>query len=167
VNCSETYTVVKETKLLIVFHVNSEDKKNLIVIFSRNPWNILRTPKGFENHRLGTTGIKKQSSPDTRHGGAWGERRYSSYSFSTSALDGGEWSASLPRETIPGTHCTGGWVGLRAGLDTDVRGKILCPCQGSNSDRPVVQSVVRFYTDRATPAPNHCYRSCLMRVRCR
>jgi hypothetical protein len=27
---------------------------------------------------------------------AQGERSYSSYSFMTSALDGGEWSASLP-----------------------------------------------------------------------
>jgi hypothetical protein len=41
------------------------------------------------------------SSPATRHGGAWGERRYSSYSFSTSALDGGEWSASCPGRTLP------------------------------------------------------------------
>jgi hypothetical protein len=41
-------------------------------------------------------------SPDTRHGGAWGERRYSSYSFSTSALDGGgEWSASRPGRSLP------------------------------------------------------------------
>jgi hypothetical protein len=39
--------------------------------------------------------------PATRHGGAWGERRYSSYSFSTSALDGGEWSASRPGRTLP------------------------------------------------------------------
>jgi hypothetical protein len=32
-----------------------------------------------------------------------GERRYSSYSFSTSALDGGEWSASRPgRAFTPG-----------------------------------------------------------------
>jgi hypothetical protein len=39
----------------------------------------------------------------TRHGGAWGERRYSSCSFSTSALDGGEWSASrLGRAFTPG-----------------------------------------------------------------
>jgi hypothetical protein len=36
----------------------------------------------------------KQSSLATRHGGVWGERRYSSYSFFTSALDGDEWSAS-------------------------------------------------------------------------
>jgi hypothetical protein len=34
---------------------------------------------------------QKQSSPVTRHGDAWGERSYSSYSFTTSALDGGEW----------------------------------------------------------------------------
>jgi hypothetical protein len=29
------------------------------------------------------------------------ERRYSSYSFTTSALDGGEWSASLPGLALP------------------------------------------------------------------
>jgi hypothetical protein len=28
-------------------------------------------------------------------------------------------------------------VGLRAGLDTKVKGKILCPCRGSNPGRPV------------------------------
>jgi hypothetical protein len=43
----------------------------------------------------------KQSSPATRHGGAWGERRYSSYSFLTSALDGGEWSATRPGRALP------------------------------------------------------------------
>jgi hypothetical protein len=66
---------------------------------------------------------KKQSSPATRHGGSWAE---SSYAFMTSALDGGEWSASrpgraLPWERTPGTHCTGGSVDLRAGLDTQAR----------------------------------------------
>jgi hypothetical protein len=93
----------------------------------------------------------KQSSPPTRHVGAWGERTCSSYSFLTSALDWGEWSASrpgcaLPRGKDPGTHCTGGWVGPRAGLDTEDRGKILCPRRESNPDRPVVQPVVRQYT---------------------
>jgi hypothetical protein len=34
-------------------------------------------------------------------GGAWGERRHSSYSFLTSALDGGEWSASRPGRALP------------------------------------------------------------------
>jgi hypothetical protein len=53
----------------------------------------------------------------------------------------------------PGTHCTGGWVGPRAGLDTEARGKILCHCRGSNLDRPVVQPVVRHYTAWATRLP--------------
>jgi hypothetical protein len=34
---------------------------------------------------------KKQSTSTTRHRGLWGERRCSSYSFLTSAIDGGEW----------------------------------------------------------------------------
>jgi hypothetical protein len=59
-----------------------------------------------------------------------------------------------PGERTPGTHCTGGWVGLRAGLDTEARGKIRCPCRGSNPDLPVVQPVVRHYTARANPAPS-------------
>jgi hypothetical protein len=45
-------------------------------------------------------------------------------------------------ESTPGTHWIGGWLGLIAGLDTEARGKILC--RGCN---PVVQSVVRCYTD--------------------
>jgi hypothetical protein len=78
---------------------------------------------------------------------------YSSCLFTTSALDGGEWSASRPRprftpgERTPGTHCTGGWVGLRAGLDTEARGKNPLPLLGIETGTPVVQSVVRHYTD--------------------
>jgi hypothetical protein len=53
---------------------------------------------------------------------------------------------AAPGERNPGTHCTGGWLGPRAGLDTEARGKILCPCRGTNPDRPVVQSVARHYT---------------------
>jgi hypothetical protein len=47
----------------------------------------------------------------------------------------------------PDTHCTGGWMGPRAGLDTEARGKILCLCRGSNLDRAVVQPVARHYTE--------------------
>jgi hypothetical protein len=53
-----------------------------------------------------------------------GEQRYSSFSFLTLALDGGERSTSrpLPRFTpggrTPGTHWIGVWVDPRAGLDT-------------------------------------------------
>jgi hypothetical protein len=35
-----------------------------------------------------------------------------------------------PGERTPGTHCTGGWVGPRAGLGTEARGKILLPLPG-------------------------------------
>jgi hypothetical protein len=46
--------------------------------------------------------------------------------FFTSALDGGEFSASrtgrfTPRERAPGTHWIGGWVGPRDVLDPVVR----------------------------------------------
>jgi hypothetical protein len=63
------------------------------------------------------------------------ERKYSSYSFLTLALDGvsGQrhaWPRFTPGERTPGTHYTGGWVGPRAGLDTEARGKILCLCRG-------------------------------------
>ena len=55
------------------------------------------------------------------HEGPQEEQRYSSTLFLTSALEGGEGSASRPGRTLPpgrpGTHCIGGWVGLRAGLD--------------------------------------------------
>jgi hypothetical protein len=85
-----------------------------------------------------------------------GDRMYSSYSFTTSTLDGvsGQRHAPAmlyPWGRTPGTHCTVGWVGRRDGLDTEATGKILCPCQGSNLDRPVVQPVVRHYTAWATP----------------
>jgi hypothetical protein len=56
-----------------------------------------------------------------------GKKRCSSYSFLTSALDWGEWSATrpdralAPRERTTGTHCAGGWVGVWACLDTGYR----------------------------------------------
>jgi hypothetical protein len=71
----------------------------------------------------------------------------------------GEWSASRPGRALPpgkgppSTHFTEDWVGSIAGLDTEARGKTLCPCRGSNLDRPVVQPVARHSTHRATPAP--------------
>jgi hypothetical protein len=43
----------------------------------------------------------------------------------------------------------GGWVGLRAGLDTETIGKMF----DSAGDRtPLVRSVIRHCTDRTTPA---------------
>jgi hypothetical protein len=43
-------------------------------------------------------------------------------------------------------------VGPRAGLDTEVRGKILCPCRGSNPDRPVVQPVADLFITHIQPS---------------
>jgi hypothetical protein len=61
----------------------------------------------------------------SRHGGVLGEWRYTSTHSLTSALDGGEWSASRPgrfnpRVRAPSTHWVGGWVGSRVGLDAVV-----------------------------------------------
>jgi hypothetical protein len=70
-------------------------------------------------------------------------------------------------ERTPSTHWTGGWVGLRAGLDAGARRKILCPCQGSNLDHPIVQTVVRHYTAWAAAAPLVSYiflKSCLILI---
>jgi hypothetical protein len=44
-----------------------------------------------------------------------------------------------PRERAPGTHWIGGWVDLRAGLDTVWKRKIPSPRRESNTDHPIVQ----------------------------
>jgi hypothetical protein len=81
---------------------------------------------------------------------------YSSYSFSTSALDGSEWSASRPGSALtPGKGPSRYPLYRRLGgpqsrSGPEARGKILCLCRGSNSDRPVVQPVARHYTDWAS-----------------
>jgi hypothetical protein len=44
--------------------------------------------------------LKAKAVPLTPHRGAWGKRSCSSYSFSTSVLDGGGWSASHPGRAL-------------------------------------------------------------------
>jgi hypothetical protein len=85
---------------------------------------------------------------------AYWEWRYSFTHSSTSALDGGEWSASrpgrfTPRESTPGTHWIGGWIGSRAVLDAVVKRKIPSPRRESNPRTPIVQPVAQRYTDWA------------------
>jgi hypothetical protein len=72
------------------------------------------------------------------------------YVFLTSALDGGERSASRPgsftsEETDPGTHWIGVWMGPRAGVDAVAKWKYL-PYRDSNPGRPVRRSVnLQYY----------------------
>jgi hypothetical protein len=85
-----------------------------------------------------------------------GERRYSSYSFTISALDGGEWSASRPdRALAPGKGPPvlivqeAGWAPDPVGTKR-LQEKSFRLCRGSNLDRSVVQSVTRHYIDWTT-----------------
>jgi hypothetical protein len=74
-----------------------------------------------------------------------GERRYSSYSFLTSALDGGEWSASRPGRSLPPVS-----IGQEAGWAPEPvwTQRLEEKSSASVGDRtPVVQSVVSHYTD--------------------
>jgi hypothetical protein len=66
--------------------------------------------------------------------------------FLTSALAGGEWSASRPSRFNPGTHLIGSWVDPRAGLD-DVEKIQFLPYRNSNSYPSVAQPVASRYTD--------------------
>jgi hypothetical protein len=76
--------------------------------------------------------------------------RYSSYSFS--ALDAGDWSASRPGRTLaPGKGSPVPTV-QEAGCAPEpvwtqrLEEKSSCLCRGSNLDRPIVEPVVRHYT---------------------
>jgi hypothetical protein len=76
----------------------------------------------------------------------------------TSAVVGGEWSASFPGrltpwEIIPGTRLIGAWVDPRAGLE-DVEYRKFFLHRDSKFDPSVVQPVASRYTDYAIPTPN-------------
>jgi hypothetical protein len=76
---------------------------------------------------------------------AYGEVDVYIYIFLTSALVGGEWTASRPGhftpvETAPGTHWIGGSVDPRAGLDDEKKRKFL-PYPDSNSDPSIVHPI--------------------------
>jgi hypothetical protein len=77
-----------------------------------------------------------------------GERRHSSYSFTTSALDGGEWSVSHPGRALQKVS-----IGQEAGWASEpvwtqrLDENPLCLRLESNPDRPTVQLIPRHYTD--------------------
>jgi hypothetical protein len=77
----------------------------------------------------------------------------------TSALAGGEWSASRPGrftsgERTPGTHWIGGWVDPRAKLD-DVEKRTFMTIRTRTPTSSIVQPVASHYTDYAILAPKH------------
>jgi hypothetical protein len=72
--------------------------------------------------------------------------------YLTSALDGGEWSASrspclIPIKMTLCTHWIGRWMGLRAGLNVVEWSKIFCPFTGNLS--PAVEHAARRCIDWA------------------
>jgi hypothetical protein len=87
---------------------------------------------------------------------------YISIFFLTSALVGGEWSASrtsrfTPGERAPGTHWIEGWMNLRVGLDDAEKRKFL-PLPGLEL-RPLGrpgrnQSLYRYVTSQITTLKN-------------
>jgi hypothetical protein len=68
--------------------------------------------------------------------------------FFTSKTDGGGWSDSclcrFTMETAADTHCIGGWVGPRAGLDGTGKKQFPSSCRGSNPDSSAVKPVAQL-----------------------
>jgi hypothetical protein len=87
----------------------------------------------------------------------WRSGGISSTHSLTSALDGGECSASrpgrfTPREEAAGIHCIGGWMGPRAVLDAVSKRKIPSSRRESNHRTPIVQAVAQRYIHWAITA---------------
>ena len=82
----------------------------------------------------------------------------------TSALRWGWVVSTTPRPFYPrkrpGTHCTGGWVAPRTGLDGCGKSR---PPPGL--DPRTVQPVVSLYTDWAIPAPGNVIMLAIFRSR--
>jgi hypothetical protein len=101
----------------------------------------IRALSGIRTHDPSVRAVEHSTWPRPRDHwnrleGLLGEWRYGSTHSLTSALEGGEWSAShpdrfIPSERSPGTHRIGGWVDPRAGLVAVVKRKIPSPCQDS------------------------------------
>jgi hypothetical protein len=85
-----------------------------------------------------------------------GVRRYSSSLYLTSALDGGEWSASRPGRASPPEKELPEPIGQESGwaIESVWKQRLEEKSSASLADRtPVVQSIVGHKTDWATPAP--------------
>jgi hypothetical protein len=99
------------------------------------------------------------------------EWRCSSGHSLTSALDGGEWSASrlgrfTPRERARGTHWIRAWVGTRASLDTVSKRKTPSSRQESNPEHPIVQPLSVAVPTELPRLTNHFYILLSCTVQC-
>jgi hypothetical protein len=102
-----------------------------------------------------TVNVKGKAVPLRSIEAHLGDRRYSSYCFLTSALEGGEWSASRPGRALPpGKEPPvpivqgGGWAPEPVWTQ-----RLEEKSSASVGDRtPPFRSVGRHYTDWATPA---------------
>jgi hypothetical protein len=82
--------------------------------------------------------------------GALGEREYSSHSFLTSVLEGGEWSAACPGCTLPPGKEPSVSIVQQAGWVPELVWMQMFEENSSASVRdqtPVAQPAVRHYTD--------------------
>jgi hypothetical protein len=89
-----------------------------------------------------------------------GEKRYTSYSFLTSALDGGEWSVSCPSRTLgPGKGPRvpivqdAGWAPEQVWTQR-LEEESFRFCQGLKLDLPVIQPVARHYLTEPSSSLN-------------
>jgi hypothetical protein len=89
--------------------------------------------KAVPRHHADGNGERRYIAPHSR------SRHYMGANGQRHAL-----AALYPPEGPPDTHCAGGWVGIRACLGTEARGKKLF---ASAENRTLVKSVVRHYTD--------------------
>jgi hypothetical protein len=101
-----------------------------------------------------------EAVPQHTYGGAGVEKMYSSYLFTTSAVDEGEWSASRPGRASPPRKGPPVPIVQKVGWTPELvwtqrlEEEISYLYRESNVDSPVVQSVARHCTDWTTPATN-------------
>jgi hypothetical protein len=90
----------------------------------------------------------------THQAGAKGERSYSSYSFLTSAPEGGEWSASRPDRALPPGKEPPVPTVQEAGFRGKSASKAVCTCLLLNQD--IIQR--SYKTQYALPACQYAHR---------
>jgi hypothetical protein len=142
----------------IFYNLNLPRKKSTSTTLQKFERTTDRMWKKGRKRMTNRKNIRKKKGKAVRYApyrDSLGDRRYSSYSFLTSALEGGEWSASRPGRALPPGKLTPVPTVQEAGWAPQPVWKQRLEEKSSASvgDRtPAVQAVVRHYTDWATPA---------------